>query len=146
MQLIPPLQTAPWLAAQQAAGSLRRFLAVGTTWHPHRPSAATRLVTDGPNAVTRNPMYLAMTLGLAGTGLLSGRSWTAVAAAGLATTLTPQIEREEAALAELFGAQWRAYTTRVPRWLGLPSRGQGSHRRAVIARPRRRTCRRRSAG
>lgn len=150
MRIIPPVQTALWLAAQQlaarlgpgsdrrrvtagtaAAGGLLisiagaagldalcRFLTRGTTWHPHRPQAATVLVTDGPNAITRNPMYLAMVLGLVGTGLLSGRPWTAVAAVGLAATLTPQIEREEAALAELFGDEWRTYSARVPRWLG----------------------------
>ena len=37
-------------------------------------------------------------------------------AAGLMTTLTPQIRREEAALAR-FGDDWAAYTQRVRRWL-----------------------------
>lgn len=145
--MYPPVQTALWLAAQQATAhvlgrrprgpvataagvallgtaavggldSLRRFVQRDTTWHPWEPEAATLLVTDGPNAVTRNPMYVAMALGLVATGLLSGRPWTSAAAFGLMATLTPQITREEAAMQKLFGAQWNAYTARVPRWLG----------------------------
>lgn len=143
----PPVQAILWLAAQQASAgilgrrhpgpvattvgaaligtagivgldTLRRFVRRGTTWHPWQPESASHLVTDGPNAYSRNPMYAAMALGLVGAGLLSGRSWTAAAALGLMTTLTPQIEREEQALDTLFGAHWRAYTARVPRWFG----------------------------
>jgi protein-S-isoprenylcysteine O-methyltransferase Ste14 len=62
-------------------------------------------------------MYVGMTLGLVGTGLLSGRPVTTLAAAGLVATLTPQVRREEAALAELFGDEWAAYSRRVRRWL-----------------------------
>ena len=145
--LIPPVQTALWLAAQQwaarrgdrtpsaaspalrvagaallavsAAGgadALRRFLARGTTWHPW-DLRSTHLVTDGPNAVSRNPMYAGMALGLVGTGFLTGRPWPALAAAGFVATVTPQVRREEAALARLFGAQWDDYARRVRRWV-----------------------------
>ena len=62
-------------------------------------------------------MYAGMALVLVGSGLLSGRPWTALAAGGLAATLTPQIEREEAALAGLFGEEWTAYARRVRRWV-----------------------------
>jgi len=144
--LVPPVQTALWAAAQQvvarslgdrrrdrlatvagvacvaaggatAAGALTRFSERRTTWEPWAPEQSTSLVTDGPNAVSRNPMYLGMALGLVGTGLLSGRPGTSLAAVGLMTTLTPQIRREEAALARLFGDDWTAYTQRVRRWL-----------------------------
>lgn len=146
---IPPVQTALWLAAQQGlatlagrrrptplaaaaglalvgsgvafgAAALRLFVRHDTTWHPWDPEKASALVTDGPNAFVRHPMYLAMAIGLAGTGLLSGRPWTAGAALGLAATLTPQIDREEAALAARFGPTWDAYATRTPRWPGGP--------------------------
>lgn len=149
MILLPPVQTGLWLGVQQAlaglggrrrpgpvaatvggvlvAGavgfgvdSLRRFLVRGTSWHPWDPEKATELVTDGPNAVSRNPMYAAMALGLVGTGLASGRPWTAVAALGLVATVTPQIRREEAALDAVFGDVWRTYAARVPRWVGWP--------------------------
>lgn len=145
--LIPPVQAALWLAAQQwaarrcdrtptaspvtrvagglllaasAAGgvdALRRFLVRGTTWHPWDVDGATHLVTDGPNALSRNPMYAGMALGLVGTGLLTGRPWPALAAAGFVATITPQVRREEAALERIFGDAWRAYARRVRRWV-----------------------------
>ena len=145
--LVPPVQTALWAAAQQvaarslshrrrpgrletvaglacvvaggatAAGALTRFNERRTTWEPWAPEQSSALVTDGPNAVSRNPMYLGMALGLVGTGLLSGRPATCLAAVGLMTTLTPQIRREETALAWRFGEDWTAYTQRVRRWL-----------------------------
>ena len=145
--LVPPVQTALWATAQQvvarrvlsrrgpsrlekalavgclaagaasAAGASRRFSAEDTTWEPWAPERSSALVTDGPNAVSRNPMYVGMALTLVATGLLSGRPWTALAAGGLMATLTPQIEREEAALARLFGDDYTAYTRRVRRWL-----------------------------
>ena len=145
--LVPPVQTALWAAAQHvvargllerrrpsgrarglavlclaggaasAAGASARFRQRGTTWEPWAPETSSALVTDGPNAVTRNPMYVGMTLVLVGSGLLSGRPWTALAAGGLMATLTPQIEREETALAGLFGEEWAAYTRRVRRWV-----------------------------
>ena len=144
--LVPPVQTALWVAAQQvaaralgrrqpsglervagaaciatgvagAAGALARFSRRRTTWEPWAPERSTSLVTDGPNAVSRNPMYVGMALGLVGTGLLSGRPATSLAAGGLMATLTPQIRREEATLGQLFGDEWATYSRRVRRWL-----------------------------
>ena len=145
--LVPPVQTLLWAVAQQvvarriaqrrrpsgaqvalaglciaagaasAGGASSRFRQRGTTWEPWAPEKSSALVTDGPNAVTRNPMYVGMTLSLVATGLLSGRPATCLAAAGLMTTLTPQIRREEAALAQNFGEEWTAYARRVRRWL-----------------------------
>ena len=145
--LVPPVQTALWAVGQQvvarrllerrrpgalakalavacfaagaasATGASRRFSASGTTWEPWAPEKSSALVTDEPNALTRNPMYVGMALAVVGTGLLSGRPVTCLAAAGLVATLTPQIEREEAALAANFGEEWAAYTRRVRRWL-----------------------------
>lgn len=144
--LIPPAQAVLWWGAQQwaarrfasgrrsvalralggvavagaAAGgvdALRRFLASGTTWHPWELGTSTHLVTEGPNAFSRNPMYAGLALGLAGTGLLTGRAWPALAALGMVATVTPQILREEASLAATFGEAWDAYAARVPRWV-----------------------------
>lgn len=149
MLLIPPVQAALWLGVQQAAAgrggrrrpgpvaatvgvcligaavafgvdSLRRFVQRDTSWHPWNPEHATTLVTDGPNALSRNPMYAAMALGLVGTGLASGRPWTAVFALGLPASLTCQVRREEGALASVFGQAWHEYAARTPRWLGWP--------------------------
>ncbi|MFS8035574.1 methyltransferase family protein [Xanthobacter sp. AM11] len=84
---------------------------------PHRP--ADRLVTHGPFALTRNPIYLGNTLLLLGLGLALANGWL-VAAAPLAALATDRLaaQREERHLAAKFGPQFAAYAARVPRWIG----------------------------
>ncbi|KQU51180.1 hypothetical protein ASG72_15475 [Bosea sp. Leaf344] len=84
---------------------------------PHR--AATALVTWGPFAISRNPIYLGNTLMMLGAGIAFGNGWlilTGLAAAALVQPLA--IRREEAHLAALFGPAWLDYAGRVRRWLG----------------------------
>lgn len=104
-------------AAGFGGSSLRAYVARGTTWHPWNPHHAELLITDGPNAVSRNPMYVALATGLVGTGLASRRPWTALAGLGLVATLTPQVRREERALASVFGPDYDRYRARVRPWL-----------------------------
>lgn len=83
---------------------------------PHR--AATALVTGGPFAISRNPIYLGNTTILLGAGLAFDTLWPIMAAglaAGAVTRLA--ILREEAHLAAKFGAAWTDYAGRVPRWI-----------------------------
>ncbi len=89
-----------------------------TTVSPLDPSAASTLVTDGPNAVTRNPMYLGMA-GLLSAHAMHRGSWLAVipVAGFMAVIDRLQIPAEERALAERFGPAYVAYCARVPRWL-----------------------------
>jgi protein-S-isoprenylcysteine O-methyltransferase Ste14 len=87
-----------------------------TTIQPHR--AASALITEGPYAKSRNPIYLGNTLLVAGAGLLFGLAWfipAAVAAAFAVQKLA--IEREERHLAAKFGEAWRDYAAKTPRWL-----------------------------
>jgi protein-S-isoprenylcysteine O-methyltransferase Ste14 len=87
-----------------------------TTILPHR--GATALITDGPFAKSRNPIYLGNTFLLLGAGLLSGIAWLVPAALAAAfTTQKLAIEREERHLAARFGEAWRAYAALTPRWL-----------------------------
>ena len=87
-----------------------------TTILPHR--AATALITDGPFAKSRNPIYVGNTLLLIGVGLLSGIAWLLPAALAAAyTTQKLAIEREETHLAAHFGKAWTDYAARTPRWL-----------------------------
>jgi len=89
---------------------------------PHR--AATALVTTGPFAISRNPIYLGNTTLLIGAALVLGNAWfllAAIVAAWLVGILA--IRREEAHLAAMFGDAWQAYAARTHRWLGLPARG-----------------------
>ena len=83
---------------------------------PHR--AATALVTTGPFAVSRNPIYLGNTLLVAGAAPVLHNPWFLPAALIAAFAVTQlAIRREEAHLAVRFGSQWRDYANRTPRWL-----------------------------
>ena len=106
-----------------AGGTAQRFRRAGTTVEPFRPEHATALVTDGPNALTRNPMYVGM-VGLLAAHALVRRGWLPVLplAAFVAVIDRTQIVPEEAALRQLFGQEYDAYCARVPRWLpGMPT-------------------------
>jgi protein-S-isoprenylcysteine O-methyltransferase Ste14 len=84
---------------------------------------ADRLVTSGPFAISRNPIYLGNTLLTFGVGLAARAPWLlplAVVAALLVERLA--IRREEAHLDAKFGAAWKAYAATTPRWLGLARR------------------------
>jgi protein-S-isoprenylcysteine O-methyltransferase Ste14 len=84
---------------------------------PHR--AATALVTTGPFAWSRNPIYLGNTLLLAGAALAFDNPWFLPAALAAAVAVTRlAIVREEAHLAQLFGAEWETYRGRTARWFG----------------------------
>ena len=96
-----------------AAFTMRRHHA---NIRPNR--AATALVTSGPFALSRNPIYLGNTILLVGAGLAFAIAWflpMALLAAVLVTHLA--IRREEAHLNARFGAAWRDYAARTPRWL-----------------------------
>jgi protein-S-isoprenylcysteine O-methyltransferase Ste14 len=87
-----------------------------TTVLPHR--AASKLITTGPFAWSRNPIYVANTLLILAAGLYFGKLWLVLLAPLAAfTTQKLAIEREELHLAELFGAEWRAYAAKVRRWI-----------------------------
>lgn len=104
------------------AGSIQRFRDTGTTVEPFRPEQASALVTDGPNALTRNPMYVGMAGLLTAHALARGGVLPALPVAVFVALIDRvQIQPEEAALRELFGQEYDAYCARVPRWLpGLP--------------------------
>jgi protein-S-isoprenylcysteine O-methyltransferase Ste14 len=94
---------------------------------PHR--AATTLVTTGPFAWSRNPIYLGNSLLLLGLAGLVGEAWFILAAPAAAfATYKLAIQREERHLSALFGADWAAYTSRVHRWAGRRLRPLGIDR------------------
>jgi protein-S-isoprenylcysteine O-methyltransferase Ste14 len=96
--------------------AFRLFRKHRTTILPNR--AASSLITEGPFAKSRNPIYLGNTLLIFGAGLLFGIGWllpTALAAAVAVQKLA--IEREESHLEASFGALWRDYAAKTPRWL-----------------------------
>ncbi len=85
---------------------------------PHR--AATALVTSGPFALSRNPIYLGNTLVMIGAAFLFSSAWLLLAAAGAVLAVWAlAIRREESHLAAQFGDEWAAYARRTPRWVRL---------------------------
>ena len=114
------LFAAGWLVLLGVAAllftAIRTMTRAKTTLNPN--ATPDHLVTSGPFAVTRNPMYLANTLLMIGVGMISGITWflpIAVIAAFL--TQKVSIEREEKMLTEKFGKRYRDYAKRVRRWI-----------------------------
>lgn len=112
-----------------AAGAARSFRRVGTTLDPKEPTEASVLVTTGPHAVTRNPMYVGLTGLLLANAVRLG-SWRSLAptAAFVLAMDRIQIPYEETALRERFGEDFEHYRATVPRWVGLPPLGGGEAR------------------
>ncbi len=75
-----------------------------------------RLVTHGPFAFVRHPMYLGIILASVG-GLFIYRTWALVFTTVCFLGLVLRARREEQALAAEFGEQWKEYCRRVPGWI-----------------------------
>lgn len=92
------------------------FKKAGTEVRPDKPS--TTIMSSGPFAYTRNPLYISLALLQTGIGLVSGNLW-------IVATLIPVllairlyvITREEHYLERKFGKVYLDYKGRVPRWL-----------------------------
>lgn len=76
-----------------------------------------RLVTGGPYAVSRNPMYLGWTLTYTGCSLLSGSQWPLLLLPVVAAAVHREVLGEEQRLEERFGDDYRHYARRVGRYL-----------------------------
>jgi protein-S-isoprenylcysteine O-methyltransferase Ste14 len=83
----------------------------GVRLHVHH-----RLITHGPFALVRHPLYLGLQVAALG-GLLLYRTWTFVFVTVNFLALVLRAKREEQALAMEFGEQWEAYVGRVPAWI-----------------------------
>lgn len=113
--------TAGALALAGVACDLAGFLTfrrARTTINPLRPDAATALVDRGIYRLTRNPMYLGLTCLLCAWAVVLGSWWALAGPVALAAYLQRfQIAPEERALDARFGDAYRAYRSRVRRWL-----------------------------
>lgn len=78
-----------------------------------------RLVTGGPYALSRHPMYVGVSHAALG-ALLLYRTWTPVLVLATVPGMALRSRQEERALAAEFGAAWEAYARRVPAWLPWP--------------------------
>jgi protein-S-isoprenylcysteine O-methyltransferase Ste14 len=76
-----------------------------------------QLVDRGPYAFTRNPMYLAWTLGYVGIALVAGTAWPLLLLPGVLAATHVVVLREERSLERRFGAAYRSYRASVRRYL-----------------------------
>lgn len=92
------------------------FLRHRTTIIPNRP--ASTMVTSGPYAFTRNPMYLSLTTLYLGLSLLTAMLWPILLLPIVLVLLTVfVIRREERYLAHAFGEDYAEFRRRVRRWV-----------------------------
>jgi protein-S-isoprenylcysteine O-methyltransferase Ste14 len=96
--------------------AVKQFKRRKTTIKPFQPSST--LVTDGIFRVSRNPMYLGMVCILVGLEICLASLTPLVFIPLFVWSITLRfIVPEEEGLAEQFGQAYKAYQTRVRRWL-----------------------------
>ncbi len=104
------------LAGVLTAAALMEFNRAKTTIVPRQAPAA--LITGGIYRLSRNPIYVADLLILAGFSLIWGSLPGLLLVPALAWLLqTRFIEGEEARLAETFGDKFANYAARTRRWI-----------------------------
>ena len=104
------------LGIQSIRLSMKEIGRAGTTYDPF--DISTRLVTGGIYRYSRNPGYLGLALIQFGVACLLDSPWIAMAGiAAMSVTGHWVIRLEECKLTDAFGAPYRAYQSRVRRWL-----------------------------
>jgi protein-S-isoprenylcysteine O-methyltransferase Ste14 len=125
VRLVPPSLEGPACFAGAALAllglafggwALATFLRARTTPHPNHPVNA--LVTWGPYRVSRNPMYLGLSVTVAGVALVANTPWLLAVLPPVWLALRRLvIGREEAYLERRFGEAYRAFVARTRRWI-----------------------------
>ena len=124
-----PLRLMPWSMTLIVLGVAVFALAVallisavitirraGTHVETHLPT--TRIVHSGPYRFSRNPIYLAMMIGLVGLSIAFNSLWVLVMLVPFSLVIRyGVVAREEAYLERKFGDIYRLYRSRVRRWL-----------------------------
>jgi protein-S-isoprenylcysteine O-methyltransferase Ste14 len=109
-----------WLLVALGTGlsvwGLATLRGAGTPIRPNQP--ASTLVTHGPFRLSRNPMYLGLSLVYLGVMLLVNSVWTVLFVPFVIAILyLTVIRHEERYLAATFGIAYHEYRHRVRRWL-----------------------------
>lgn len=98
--------------------AIRAFVQAKTTIDPVRLERASTLVTTGIFGITRNPMYVALTLLLCSWAALLGQPWPVIGPLCFALYIHYfQIIPEERVLGAKFGDAYENYCLAVRRWL-----------------------------
>ena len=94
------------------------FRRAGTTVNPMKPEMTSSLVTSGIYRVTRNPMYVGLSIILVAFAIFLSSGWALIGPITNVLYLNRfQIIPEERALAAMFGADYTSYVARVRRWI-----------------------------
>lgn len=136
---VRPGHTARWMLLAGGLGlylagmglAVAGRLALGSSYRPSSTLGATlapnhRLVTSGPFAIVRHPMYLGLALAALG-ALALYRTWSTMLFVLQVPVLVVRAHREEELLARTFGEAWEQYAARVPAWLP-----RGAHPSGVV--------------
>ena len=113
----------PWLALALAGvgvvialAAFAQFRKAKTNVQPHKPTTA--IITAGPYAYTRNPLYVALALFHGAVAIAAGNVWALLLLApALLVVRYFVIAREERYLEAKFGEEYLRYKARVRRWL-----------------------------
>jgi protein-S-isoprenylcysteine O-methyltransferase Ste14 len=133
LQRVRPLSLPP---AVRPAGILCAVAGTGlvaVAWRERGPGDLEHpatLVTTGVHGRTRNPIYVGFTLAHLGLAAATCNGWMLATCPVGAALVHRWVPREEVQLHELFGAEYDAYRTRVPRYLGRRSSARRPGRRS----------------
>jgi protein-S-isoprenylcysteine O-methyltransferase Ste14 len=111
-----------WLTVNGYAQYARVPERVELNWEPKI------LMTSGPYAYSRHPMYLTELALWLGWAVLYGSIIVLAGFVALCVVVSTLAPREEHALEAKFGVAYHQYKARVPRWLGLPRGGSDTGR------------------
>jgi len=123
LPFIPAAMPAGWLGAMVFALALALFAwaiatitRAGSNVPTNRPTTA--IVVAGPYRFSRNPIYIAMVLGLIGLAIALNSLWLLLTLVPFALVIRyGVVAREEVYLERKFGDDYRRYRARVRRWL-----------------------------
>jgi protein-S-isoprenylcysteine O-methyltransferase Ste14 len=123
LPFLPARLPAGWLGAIVFVLALALFVwaivtitRAGSNVPTNRPTTA--VVESGPYGFTRNPIYVGMFLGLIGLAIGFDDLWLLITLVPFALVIRyGVVAREEAYLERKFGDGYRAYRSRVRRWL-----------------------------
>lgn len=125
VRLVPPSLKGPFcfagaglflIGAAFGGWAFATFMRARTTPHPNHPVSA--LVAWGPYRLSRNPMYVGLSVATLGIALIANTPWILATLPLVWSALSRLvIEREEAYLERKFGDEYRAFRARTRRWL-----------------------------
>lgn len=99
-----------------SGSAVARFRRAGTNIQTVEPALA--LVTDGPYRLSRNPIYIGLTIAYLGLSIAMTTLWALIVLPAVLQILHHRVVmREEVYLEEKFPRAYGAYTQRVPRWI-----------------------------